>query len=167
MGDGQQSDFQKPIANDADFRTSDIPTTLFFANSAIICHRNKMKTYLKSAGNSVSSETQKCPGTQCECFTQHDTHMNTRTCVDGWKMVNRGKKRSWNSRCYGKTRCHIVRTKSCRCKYNFNELPYDCRNNDIDIDSFWIVDGGHFTPLLRSILVSFARLSLIIQCAIS
>ena len=82
VGDGQQSDFfKKLIAVDADFRTSDIPTTLFFANSAVICHRNKMKTYLKSAGNSVSSETQECPGTQCGCFTQHDTHMNTRTTI--------------------------------------------------------------------------------------
>ena len=120
-----------------------------------------MKTYLKSAGNYVSSVTQKCPGTQCGRFTQHDTHMNARTRIDGGKMVNRGKKRSWNSRCYGKTKCHIVRTKICRCKYNFHTLPYDCRN--IDIDSFQIVDGGHFIPLLRSILVSFPRLSLIIN----
>ena len=153
MGDGQQSDFQEPIADNADFRISDIPTTLFFANSAIICHINKTKTYLKSAGNSVSSVTHNCPGTQCGCFTQHNTHMNARTRIDGGKIVNRGKKISWNSCCYGKTRCHIVQTKSCRCKYNFNTLPYDCRNIDIDIDYFWIVDGGHFTPLSRSILV--------------
>ena len=88
VGDGQQSDFQEPIADDADFRISDIPSTLFFANSANKCHINKRKTYLKSAGNSVSSVTQKCPGTQCGGFTQHDTH------IDGRKMVNRGKKRS-------------------------------------------------------------------------
>ena len=36
-----------------------------------------------------------------------ESYMNTRTHMDGGKMVDRGKKRSWNSRCYGKTRHHV------------------------------------------------------------
>ena len=55
MGEGQQSDFREAIPDNDHFRISDIPTTLFSDNSAIICPRKKMKTYLNSAGNSASS----------------------------------------------------------------------------------------------------------------
>ena len=52
-----------------------------------------------------------------------ESYMNTRTHTDGGKMADRGKRRSWNSHCYGKTRRHVVPVPVVGAKYNFTNYP--------------------------------------------